>query len=286
MARMKFLCDAERCIECNACVTACKQEHEIPWGVNRRRVVTLNDGVPGERSISVACMHCSDAPCMAVCPVDCFYKTEEGVVLHDKDLCIGCGYCFYACPFGAPQFPQTGAFGVRGKMDKCTFCAGGPEPDRSDAEFQKYGRNRLAEGKLPACAEMCSTKALLGGDGEVIANIYRDRVTHRGKGGEVWGWATAYKVPAAPAARNSPAVQPRRQRPEPHPRPEGPNRERPAHGSACVCRGGRRDERRRLWRAPAGDQLQAGQVPGQARYAGVQQSPVQRQQAAVGERDR
>src|SRR6058998_2788591 len=107
MARMKFLCDAERCIECNACVTACKQEHEVPWGVNRRRVVTINDGVPGERSISVACMHCSDAPCIAVCPVDCIYHTEEGVVLHDKDICIGCGYCFYACPFGAPQFPQT-----------------------------------------------------------------------------------------------------------------------------------------------------------------------------------
>ena len=82
MARMKFLCDAERCIECNGCVTACKQEHEIPWGVNRRRVVTINDGVPGERSISVACMHCSDAPCMAVCPVDCFYRTDDGVVLR------------------------------------------------------------------------------------------------------------------------------------------------------------------------------------------------------------
>src|SRR5207249_1579379 len=82
------------------CVTACKQENEVPWGVNRRRVVTINDGIVGaEKSISVACMHCSDAPCMAVCPVDCFYKTEDGVVLHDKDLCIGCGYCFYACPF-------------------------------------------------------------------------------------------------------------------------------------------------------------------------------------------
>ncbi|MEM7711004.1 MAG: 4Fe-4S binding protein, partial [Pseudomonadota bacterium] len=100
MARAKFLCDAERCIECNACVTACKNEHEVPWGINRRRVVTLNDGKPGERSISVACMHCSDAPCMAVCPVDCFYQTDFGVVLHSKDLCIGCGYCFYACPFG------------------------------------------------------------------------------------------------------------------------------------------------------------------------------------------
>ena len=90
MARMKFLCDAERCIECNACVTACKNEHEVPWGINRRRVVTIQDGKPGERSISVACMHCSDAPCMAVCPVDCFYQTDQGVVLHSKDLCIGC----------------------------------------------------------------------------------------------------------------------------------------------------------------------------------------------------
>ena len=138
MARMKFLCDAERCIECNGCVTACKNENEVPWGVNRRRVVTINDGVIGaEKSISVACMHCSDAPCMAVCPVDCFYRTDDGVVLHDKDLCIGCGYCFYACPFGAPQFPQAGAFGLRGKMDKCTFCAGGPEADRSRGRVQE-----------------------------------------------------------------------------------------------------------------------------------------------------
>ena len=69
MARVKFLCDADRCIECNACVTACKNEHEVPWGINRRRVVTINDGKPGERSVSMACMHCTDAPCAAVCPV-------------------------------------------------------------------------------------------------------------------------------------------------------------------------------------------------------------------------
>ncbi len=55
MARMKILCDAERCIEREACVTACKNENEVPWGINRRRVVTINDGKPGERSISVAC---------------------------------------------------------------------------------------------------------------------------------------------------------------------------------------------------------------------------------------
>lgn len=180
MARMKFLCDAERCIDCNGCVTACKAENEVPWGVNRRRVVTVNDGKAGERSLSVACMHCSDAPCMAVCPVDCFYETTDGVVLHNKDLCIGCGYCFYACPFGAPQFPNVSNFGGRGKMDKCTFCNGGPAEDGSVTEFRDYGANRLAEGKLPICAEMCATKALLAGDANEVADIFRERIVTRG----------------------------------------------------------------------------------------------------------
>ena len=137
-------------------------------------------------------MHCSEAPCATVCPVDCFYTTNDGVVLHDKDICIGCGYCFYACPFGAPQFPETGAFGSRGKMDKCTFCAGGPATDTSNAEFRKYGRNRLAEGKLPLCAEMCSTKALLAGDGDKVSDIFRERVMYRGAGALQWGWGVAY----------------------------------------------------------------------------------------------
>ena len=86
MARMKFLCDAERCIECNGCVTACKNENEVPWGVNRRRVVTINDGVPGERSVSVACMHCSDAPCAAVCPVDCCVPNPKDVESEEQLL--------------------------------------------------------------------------------------------------------------------------------------------------------------------------------------------------------
>jgi formate dehydrogenase iron-sulfur subunit len=151
---MKFLCDADRCIECNACVTACKNENEVPWGINRRRVVTLNDGKPGERSVSMACMHCTDAPCAAVCPVNCFYTTADGVVLHDKDLCIGCGYCFYACPFGAPQYPKVGNFGSRGKMDKCTYCAGGPEDDRAGeyANMAATVSPRASCRSAPRCA--------------------------------------------------------------------------------------------------------------------------------------
>jgi formate dehydrogenase iron-sulfur subunit len=109
-------------------------------------------------------------------------------------MCIGCGYCFYACPFGAPQFPESGAFNHRGKMDKCTFCAAGPEQDGSKEEFEKYGRNRIAEGKLPVCAEQCATKALLGGDANVIADIYKHRVETRGYGPELWGWSVAYNA--------------------------------------------------------------------------------------------
>ena len=59
-------------------------------------------------------------------------------------------------------------------------------------EFEQYGRNRIAEGKLPLCAEMCATKALLAGDGEVVSEIYRERVVKRGGRPDTWGWQKAY----------------------------------------------------------------------------------------------
>jgi len=59
-----------------------------------------------------------------------------------------------------------------------------------------YGRNRISEGKLPLCAEMCSTKALLAGDGDMVADIYRERVLKRGTRPQTWGWETAYKADA------------------------------------------------------------------------------------------
>ncbi len=195
MGRVKFYCDEGRCIDCGGCVVACKEAHEVPVGVNRRRVVTINEGIEGrEVSLSVACMHCADAPCQQVCPTDCFYIRADGIVLHDKEKCIGCGYCLYACPFGAPQFPQNGAFGTKGKMDKCTFCAGGPEETHSEAEFHAYGQNRIAEGKVPMCAAMCSTKALLAGDSDEVSSIFLTRVASKGKGTPKapYGWDKAY----------------------------------------------------------------------------------------------
>lgn len=68
----------------------------------------------------------------------------------------------------------------------------GPEPAHSEAEQVKYGTNRLAEGKLPLCAEMCATKALIAGDGNVLSDIYRKRLIKRGGRPQTWGWQAAY----------------------------------------------------------------------------------------------
>jgi formate dehydrogenase iron-sulfur subunit len=127
-----------------------------------------------------------------VCPVDCFYTTADAVVLHSKDLCIGCGYCFYACPFGAPQYPRVGNFGSRGKMDKCTFCTAGPEPDSTEVEYVKYGSTAWPKASCrsaPRCARpsrSCRRRRDPGAD-------LQGAVTQRGYGSGAWGWQTAYR---------------------------------------------------------------------------------------------
>lgn len=191
-ARMRFYVDVKRCIECGGCEVACKNENDVPKGIARIRVVTVNEGETGETNVAVPCMHCSKAPCVSVCPVDALFTREDGIVHVNKETCIGCGYCLYACPFGAPQFPKGAPFGARGVMDKCTYCAAGPEENFSKRERELYGSNRIAEGKLPMCASVCATKALVAGDGEEVANVVRQRAAARGSARGAWGWGTAY----------------------------------------------------------------------------------------------
>ena len=197
----EILCDAERCIECNSCVTACKNENEVP-GVNRRRVGPINDGVwgPRSRSRSPACT-ARMRPCMAVCrSIASTAPTGRGVAR--QDLCTAAVTAPRTCPFGAPQFRRR-ALRPRGEMDKCTFCAGGGRIcRRRSSRVTRTGWRRQAA----ACAGMCSPRRCFGGDGDVIADIYRQRVLKRGKGSEVWGWGTAYGKPdqkAAPAGAKS-----------------------------------------------------------------------------------
>lgn len=172
MTTYKFLPDIERCIKCGGCEVACKQMNHVPYGVHRIRVVTINEGKPGEKNVPLLCMHCDNPPCVKACPTGAIYKREDGVVLTDKSKCIGCGYCAWACPFGAPQFLRGLPFTLNGKMDKCTFCV---EPYH---QKDKRGE-RITREPNPRCAAFCATKALLAGNSSEINEIYRKRVAAR-----------------------------------------------------------------------------------------------------------
>jgi len=190
-----FVIDVGKCVGCRACVAACVIEHgqvftaAKPKSVGRPLTVKLRTWVdwresdtPARRFISSLCYHCENTPCQRVCPTGATYKTEEGVVLVDKELCIGCGYCIVACPYGSRYRPEPHEWreaeeaplvkeaaageaygGVMFKspvpnkwtfrvdaVDKCTFC------------YHRYA----GDGKLwtPACVEVCPTKSRMFGD--------------------------------------------------------------------------------------------------------------------------
>lgn len=147
-----FLFDQSLCNGCKACQIACKDKHDLPLGVNWRRVVEYTGG-SWQRSgntftpnifsyyTSISCNHCQDPICVRVCPTTAMTKREDGTVFVDEDKCVGCRYCQWACPYGAPQMNTD-----TGHMSKCDLCY----------DYRDSGQN-------PACVDACPSRALVWG---------------------------------------------------------------------------------------------------------------------------
>lgn len=145
MARYGMVVDARGCIDCRACVVACKAENAVAVGCSRNWVEQHEEGAYPLLAVRLApgqCMHCDNAPCVRVCPTGASYVDERGTVLVNPDDCIGCRYCMQACPYDARYFDEGS-----GTVDKCTFC-----------------RHRLDAGLEPACVTTCPTRVRAFGD--------------------------------------------------------------------------------------------------------------------------
>jgi anaerobic dimethyl sulfoxide reductase subunit B (iron-sulfur subunit) len=136
-----FSIKSERCVQCQACEVACKGANQVELGPKWRRVYNFWDGQYPQvtnRNLSISCLHCAEPACLEVCPVGAITKrTEDGIVVVDRDVCIGCQSCAKACPYGAPQFGRDGT------MQKCNLCLG-----------------RITQGDVPACVATCPGEAL------------------------------------------------------------------------------------------------------------------------------
>jgi Fe-S-cluster-containing dehydrogenase component len=168
MQQKGWLIDLDKCTGCDSCTIACKSENNtrplsspmpfkngrgiLPDHVSYRWVVKKETGVypnPTLTFVTSSCNHCEHPGCLASCPVSdvndphnennaIFKRLDDGIVLINLEVCIGCKNCIQACPYGAPQFNSTTA-----KVEKCTFCF-----------------HRLEAGFLPACVTTCVGNAL------------------------------------------------------------------------------------------------------------------------------
>ena len=164
-----FFIDTTRCTGCFSCASACKNWNRLPPTVadapgtqtpKWRRIVTVEAGAYPDASIvnvSLSCMHCEQHACVNVCPQGAITKrAEDGIVVVDESKCIGCHFCFHACPFGIPQF------GAGGVMQKCQYCL-----------------DRVEQGLDPACVATCPAGALKAGTMEELASLVATRAAQR-----------------------------------------------------------------------------------------------------------
>ena len=143
--RYGFVIDQKGCIGCHACTVACKTEHEVPLGVNRTWVKYVEKGEwpDTKRFFSVMrCNHCTDAPCVEICPTRALYKRADGIVDFDTDRCIGCKSCMQACPYDALYI----------------------DPGENTAQKCNYCTHRVEVGIEPACVVVCPEHAIIAGD--------------------------------------------------------------------------------------------------------------------------
>lgn len=180
--KLGLVIDLDTCVGCNACAIACKQWNtsgttgplsdynpygKDPSGVwfNRIRHYEVGD-YPHNKTVHfpMSCMHCEDADCVTVCPTGASYKRpEDGIVLVDQDICMGCNYCAWACPYGARELDRED-----GVMKKCTLCI-----DRI------YDEALPEEERQPACVLTCPAHARYFGDFDdpdsTVSQLSRDR---------------------------------------------------------------------------------------------------------------
>lgn len=159
MTRYAMVIDLGRCLGCNACVLACIAENRREQALSAMekgmgevdkmklrtyitRITTGRYPNVGVLYAHMICQHCTNPPCVSVCPTGASYIGEGGVVLVDKNKCIGCEYCVQACPYGARFWDAY----IK-SIDKCTFCI-----------------HRVKEGREPACVTTCPSRARVFGD--------------------------------------------------------------------------------------------------------------------------
>ena len=141
MSRPVFILDLDRCTGCSACAIACRNENQTAPDINWRSVTTFNSmRLPqlGVLHFALSCNHCENPSCLRGCPASAYSIDSDGVVNLDTDRCMGCRYCLWVCPYGAPQFNES-----PGTMEKCTLC-----PERRE------------QGRDPACVTACPVGAL------------------------------------------------------------------------------------------------------------------------------